>query len=48
MKISMPESIRSAISPEITLLSTNVVEYQIRAQRAGRGRLVTVQAEAKN
>jgi hypothetical protein len=45
----MPNGICSARSPEITLWSTNVVwKYQIRAQRAGRGRLVTVQAEAKN
>ena len=34
--------------PDVTLLSTCEGEYQIRAYRDGRGRLVTVQAKEKN
>lgn len=48
MKISTQSSILSARSLDFTLFLNECSWDQMRAQRAGRGRLVTVQAEAKN
>jgi hypothetical protein len=49
MKINMPESITNAMSlTPRCFFNRKLRVYQIRAQRAGRGRLVTIKALGKN